>query len=235
MSNDPSLVVDASALNKVSEILRDYPANAERVVARVLWRTRDFTKHEIIRQVPKIYRITQSEMKSSLGNKRFVVLKQTGNQQVSFDVVGKRLTLSRFHHSPKKPVYGKKAKRVVSRVEVFHGTGMKNIRKSVGEDGKLKSVFLAPTGAKSASKEDGTPKVPYIFFHRTGRPSKKNPKKEEIVPRISIAIPQMINNPKVAKPLREKIGEKLEKEVTQQLKFEASKMAKRLIRQGARV
>lgn len=227
MGKNDQLYVDASCLNKVAEALAEFPENAAKVVARVLYRTKDFAKVEIIRQVPKIYDTTPAALKSALDKdrKRYVTLVQNGEQTISLSVAGARLTLSRFHHLPQKPVYGKKQQKIFSKVRVLLNSGMKQLKPQKGMDMKLKNIFLMPTGANNKAKSDGTPKVPFIFAYRNGAPAKKNPKREAVSPVHTLAIPQMIMNPKVAEVLKIKISEKLAKETEQQLNFELGKMA----------
>lgn len=226
----PMLRVNANALNQVSEALKKFPEKTGSVVARVLWGTRDFVKSEIVRQVPRVYDTTQTQVRGALSaaRKRFVGIRQVGENTVAFEVRGKRINLARFHHSPSAPPSsgagnGKrklKHRGYQAKVAVFREGGMKNINAIGGADGKRKPVFLAGTGAKGG---DGQAKIPFIFFSRTGRPAAKNPKREAIVPRYSVAIPQMVVNPKVSAPLVNAITEKLQKETVRQVEREAAK------------
>ena len=215
------IYVDASSLNRVVEVLEGSPAEIQKTVGRILFRVRDNAKAEIIRQIPKIYAISPSMVRSAITRerRRFVRVGQEENEQISITVVGNPLNLVRFIHTPSKPLYGDSRLGVMSKVSITRSRGLQQIGgrwgKRFGDNPtppmEKKNAFLMPTSRSSRDK------IPFFFARRTGYPSSKNSKKEGIEPLASISVPQMMMNPVVSEKIRNYIEEQMAKRVEVEL------------------
>ena len=211
-------------LDKVAEVVKGYPFSAVKTLNLVIARAGDTVRVELGRQIPKVFGAPQKEIKDALNSGRRkvrTVQGAVGEGTVSVEVVGRPLTAVRFKHTPSVPpsvaakeraASGKKSRnprRYQARVMIYRDRGMLTLGPVAGSDGKNKSVFLASTGTKNPVK------VPYIFFYRTGQIEGGG--REGIKPVVSLSVPQMVTNEKVAKPLTEKVNETISKRLLHEL------------------
>lgn len=223
MAKSHSITADAGDLEKIGQVLGDFPKEGAKALNTTLKRTADYTKVELGRQIPKIYGISQKEVKAALSPERGrkVSLLSGSEGGYAIAVFGNPLNMIRFRHTPTKPpaisTKSGRRRKYTPRVAIMNGVGKKALQPVLGADGKSKPVFIAPTGTSNSLK------VPYIFFHRTGAPSKRNPAKEGIETLHTLSIPQMMLNPAVAEPLLENISQKIAIEVEHQLSYTMEK------------
>lgn len=223
----------------IADLLKGFPKSAVGVLNRVLVRTANTVRVETARQIPKVFGAPQKEIKSALSSSKRKIRTIVGNSgtgSVSVEVVGRPLTATRFRHTPKelpaerakrRAAEGKKVgkpRKYKSKVMIYRTRGMKFLGPVKGQDGKKKSVFLAPTGAKNSSG------VQHIFFYRTGVKNSKG--REKIKAVTTLSVPQMVVNEKVATPLLARINEVLEKRTEHELNREFGSLGSNLKKAG---
>lgn len=229
---------NTASLDAVSELLKGYPASATKVLNRVFARAGDTVRVELGRQIPKVFGVPQKEIKNALNNggrKVRTIQGADGEGSVSVEVVGKPLTAVRFKHTPTVPPSvaarskgGKKTRgprKYRPTVTIYRDRGVLALGPVAGADGKNKPVFLASTGARNPAK------VPYIFFYRTGKETGKG--REGIKPVVTLSVPQMLTNEKVAEPLVEKVNETISKRLVHELDQEFGNLGSNLKSGGA--
>ena len=166
MSKD-IIYANTDQLGKVADLLKGFPEESVRVMNRVLSRATDSVRVEVGRQIPKVFGVSQKEIRGALSSKyRKVrtVFGTAGEGSISVEVVGRPLTLSRFPHSPSSPPVasaGKKQRKYQTRVTVHRSAGRLTIAPKRGADQQPKSVFLMPS---RRGADDGL----YLFARRTG-------------------------------------------------------------------
>lgn len=214
------IFANTAQLDKISELLKGYPTTAVKVLNRVLYRAVDTVRVETARLVPTVYATTQKEVRGALGKRKVkVIAGKAGTGSVSVEVIGRPLTAVRFKHSPTSPPQtGGKRQRYRASVQIFRDKGKLLLKPQRGADGKPKSVFIAPTGSETG--------VPYIFFRRTGAPGEKD--REGVKAIRTLAIPQMVTNPKVSDPLVEKVNATIEKRLIHELDREFGNLGSNL-------
>ena len=238
---NPNNVVYANTgqLERMAELLQGFPKSAAGIMNRVLSRAADTVRVETARQIPKVFGAPQKEIKSALASSRRkikTIVGAVGTGSVSVEVIGQPLTVIRFRHSPTVPPaekaqererQGKKARKPSkyrANVLIYRDKGMRRIGPVTGSDGRLKSVFIAPTGAKNPLG------VPYIFFYRTGVKGAKG--REEIKAVRTLSVPQMVTNEKVAGPLVAKVNETIAKRAEHELNREFGNLGSNLRKLG---
>ena len=206
-----TIQADASTLDRLGEVLRGYPKTAVKVINRGLRRTEGTARKEISRRLPQVFAISQKEVRESLkkaANQIQPIVGEAGEGSLSIAVFGRRLTATRFQHTPKTPP-SRKGKRVNydAAVTIYRARGMKVLSPRLGKDGRAKTVFIAPNGSGK-----------YLFFRRTGERGEKGREKLEAV--WSVAVPQMIEAPGVGEAIAQSLCETMEKRLIHELDYE---------------
>ncbi len=205
------IYANTQQLNRIADLLKAFPPEGGRIMNRVLSRAADSVRVEVGRQIPKVFGISQKEIRSALnGSQRKVktVVGESGEGSVSIAVLGRPLTLTRFHHNPQVPSgFSKSGKKKVFRVKAMirKDSGMVPIGPILGKDGKLKSVFLIP--AKSGSDK-------YLFAYRTGI---FKGKREKLKVLRTLSIPQMVTDEKVGTEIVKKVNQTVFNRMTHEL------------------
>lgn len=195
------IYANTKQLDRIADLLKAFPPEGGRIMNRVLLRAADSVRVEAGRQIPKVFGISQKEIRSALnGSQRKVktIVGESGEGSVSVAVLGRPLTLTRFRHTPQVPPGRSKAgKKKVFRIKTMirKDSGMVLIGPVLGKDGKLKSVFLIP--AKSGSDK-------YLFAYRTGI---LKGKREKLKVLRTLSIPQMVTDEKVGPGIIEKVNQ----------------------------
>ena len=197
-------------LDQIAELLEGYPKDAVRIMNSVLARMVDTVRVEAGRQIPKVFGAPQSEIKSALNSKQRkvkTVMGASGAGSVSVVVLGRPLTLTRFHHTPKSPMKKDKAgelkrrKNYQTKVKVYNDKGTIPIGPIRGLDGQNHKVFLAPVKNSTEGR--------YLFAVRNG------PKKYKVL--RSLSVPQMVTNEEVGTAIVDKVNEAAMKRLTHEL------------------
>lgn len=214
MGNKNLISVDTTSLEKIGEQLGGFPKDAVGVLNRVLRRTTDYTRVEIARQVPRVYGISQAQVKASMKPERRRLVSLTNSDGgYGILVVGATLKLARFSHSPSSPPGGSKRYKVTAKI--INANGRKVVKAEMGTDGSIKNPFIAPTGTTDALK------MPFLIYVRTGNKNAKG--RESIRPLSTVSIPQMVLNAQVAKTLLNNISTKVDNEVGHELAYALEK------------
>lgn len=212
-----AIMVDASDLERIAEVLKDFPEEAGKVTAQVLWDLREQARTVLAQEIPKVYAISGKMVRGAITKerKRFV---RTGyntvTNEVSIEVVGERIKVARFQHGPQKPptpTKGPKKTKVVSRVTIIRSRGVRVFNPWMGADGKPKNVFLLST---KTQKEGG---IKYIFGRRMGTPRKSKENLETVWALEGPAIPQMMKHPKVEPAIQFQMLQRMDKQVNRRL------------------
>ncbi|HEX3027648.1 MAG TPA: hypothetical protein VHR42_10570 [Clostridia bacterium] len=205
------LYANTKQLDKVADLLKNYPEEATKIMNRVLVRSESAVKSAVKKEIPKVYAITSPKINDALnGKKRKIktIMGAAGEGSISIEVLGRPLTLSQFRATPKSPPEktksGKRRKFHV-RAMFLKEKGMLPVGPVHGKDGKLKSVFLMPTTSGSEQ---------YLFAYRTGI---KNGQKEKLKVVRSVSVPQMVMNEKVGPAIIDKVNQTVFDRLTHEL------------------
>lgn len=224
-----SIYANTGQLDKMASLLKGYPSSASKVMNRVLSRTVDTVRVEVARQIPKVFGAPQKEIRHALNSgKRKVktLVGASGEGSVSIEVLGRPLSAVRFRHTPTRaPMSGKRGKprRYRPTVTIYRERGAKSLG-PVKVGGEKKSIFLAPTGARKANG------ISHIFFYRTGEKNSKG--REELKSVITLSIPQMVVNEKVADPLIQAVNQTVAKRLEHELNLEFVNLGSNLRKVG---
>ena len=208
------ITADTSQLDKLAESLKNWPEESVKAMHRVLSRSKTTVQAKIPQLTSKVYGVSSGQVREALlgGRRRLkTIMGAAGEGSISFEVVGRPLTLSRFKHTPGKPPQNNNKKKLTKkkdvqklrpyqlRVTVRLDSSQLIVRPTRGNDQKLKSAFLMP--AKRAGGESA-----FLITRRTG--IHKNGRETLHVMR-SLSIPQMIGHPDVQGPLIEAVNKTL--------------------------
>lgn len=212
------IYANTDALAKMSSVFTNYPSAARTVMNRVLQRTTSAVKAETSRQVPSVFGASEKDIRSALGGSRRKVrpvLGVSGEGSISIEVLGRPITVSRFEHTPGKPVFSSPYQPTVT---IFRSKGMVPLGPARDEEGKIKPVFLAPNKRSGGSS--------YLFFYRTAkrnaeRVKKPDAKGPEMIKAIrTLSIPQMVLNERVSEGIVKKVDEIVDKRLIHELDYE---------------
>lgn len=227
------LFANTKKLDEISAALAKYPSKAGEAMNLVM---KTATSH-VIGQLPKLlpnaFGVDSASAKKFLNRRKIQTVHNVDGQSIGIEILGRSLTLASFTHYPQTPPKAGNKYLIKSRATVYLARGSKLLKPQAGKDGKLKSVFVASTGAKSADK------VRYILFRRTGEykrglfkgrkvsfKSRTTGKKvsfrtkqgkEKIKALRSMSIPQMILSDSVSEPLMVSLAKSVDRKLKKEL------------------
>jgi hypothetical protein len=195
MANGP-IFIDTKKIDRLAIELKGFEEEVAESTYHALNRTLDHVVTKVGQIIPKTYAIKASEVKKSF--KGGIKKPSKTNLSASLTSKGHTLSIAHFPHTPSTP-QGKKGK---IKVKIKKTDGSKEVKTKP-------KAFLASTGALSEDK------IQYNVFRREGKA------RLPIVVLRTLSIPQMITNEGVAEQIQkiatEKLGERLEHEITHRM------------------
>lgn len=244
---NPMLYANTTKLDEMSKLLERFPEVGELVIEDVLKDARSYVVREIPRIVPMEFAIEKGLVQRALRRRKVRYVYDTNGQSVGIEITGSPLKAGRFDHSPTAPPGKGNGNHYKSSVTIYKDRGKKTFGKIKG-----KGIFIAKTSKKGVSDSEGSLKVPFIFFVRTGEYKKNiiggikkktlklsNKKggifktrraEEKIRPISAIGIPQMIMSDKVTTPLLDGLAKSVDKNIMKDLTRSLGEMCDKLNR-----
>lgn len=217
--------IDVSALETLEKQLKQFPDSGGEALYKGINSALGSIKTIAFKEVPKVYSINTRDLQEQCKGRRAAlkVTKHTADGAVEF--TGRTLTMGRFFFYPFTP-----GVRLPVVAMIKRAGGMKRIKRQAGADGKLKAPFIAPTGAKDASKIQAIPFVRTGKYKESGAGQRvrhydkygwQKSKVETIRPLYTLSVPQMMENEKVRPEIEQKAGimimKRVEKEISKGL------------------
>lgn len=218
------IYANTAQLDRIADLLKEYPEEAVRIMNNVLSRAVDTVRVETGRQIPKVFGAPQREIKSALNSKQRkvkTVMGASGTGSVSVVVLGRPLTLTRFHHTPASPPnVTKKGKRqkAQAKVKIYNAKGNLPLGPLKGVDGKNRPVFLMPVKKGTDAR--------YVFAYRSGSDGGRR----KVTVLRSLSVPQMVTNEDVGLAIVEKVNETMIKRLTHELDRSFDKLGSNLFK-----
>lgn len=186
-----NIVVDSSSLEKLSGILSALPKDVNAAIKASL---KAGTVSSLKKYAAAVYTITQKQLSGTHYITQRYHSGSSDGQQLQYEVVGRRLTPAHFVMSPLEH-RGRDP-----RVEIITGEPHQAAPQK-GKDGKLHSPFvMRTTKAKATDNKFGL-----NIFVRTGEKTSKGT--DKLYAYRTVSVPQMLENPQVAKPIADNLAE----------------------------
>lgn len=201
---DVDIEISKSDIKSIRQRLGQFEGKAPDVLSRAINRTVSSVKTEIKREASRKYTITQQAIGKTLKDRKASPKDLKGYVKS----IGSVIPLIKFRVSPQRTVmYDDDGKPNPSHYSaaVFKGQGLKPLDRNP-------KAFAAIMPNKKGDDHGGV-------FERTGRKSRKNPKREAIAERFGPSVPHMINNKYVIDRIKNKADDTMMKRIDAEINY----------------